>query len=271
MLVSGPAAAAMQAACDFAIPDAMFLDEALGLSEGEGEGDNIEQPSALVNTDGLRERMETIVRRVLAASNEPVSMARAAHEVRRSVGSQVDSTSWGGSGSFGRFVADIAGDHLRIDTTKSPGWIYDPARHAAPVGGMSRIPPDVPEVAERVSRIVGTPLLSSDTYATLFDVLVTDGRSAAGSGNAAAERVTRDVCGQRGMPVSRAAVRFVLVGYQYGHVEWTNPELDAVALAEAFTGNVLRLARDAQMDLSADEEAQIRSWIAGQRDRPAVP
>src|SRR5262249_2517288 len=30
MLVSGPTAAAMQAACDFAIPDALFLDEALG-------------------------------------------------------------------------------------------------------------------------------------------------------------------------------------------------------------------------------------------------
>jgi hypothetical protein len=261
MLVSGPAAAAMQAACDFAIPDAMFLDEALGLGPESEAAANSADPTT-PDTGTLRRNMEAVVRRTVAEAVEPVAMARVAQEVRKNVGGQVDSTNWAGSGGFGKFIAQITDDHLRVDSSRSPGWLYDPARHTGVTQGL----PQVPEVAERVSRIVGVPLLSSEAYATLFRVLATDARSINGGGQTETERVARDSCGLLGHPVPRAAVHFVVLGFRHSGIDWANDELDANALAKAFADNILRLAADAQMALTEDEQGVIRTWIHAQND-----
>jgi NYN domain-containing protein len=273
MLVSGPAAAAMQAACDFAIPDAMFLDEALGLDERDAEAaDPVEvvevvEPEVVVGeveAESLHRRMETVVRELVAAASEPVVMAKAAHDVRTTIGAEVDTTRWAGNGTFGRFAAKLTGERLRMDTTRPPGWLYDPARHAPPhQEPEAGAPAGVPEVAERVNRIVGAPLLTRESYESLFDVLATDARLVSDKGQTEAERVARDVCGARGAPVSRATVHFVLVGYRYSGFDWTDPALDGAALAGAFVDNVLRLAADAQMDLTEAEQAEVRTWILG--------
>ena len=44
MLVSGPTAAALQSVCDFAIPDIMFIEEALGLSPSQAGNDQVRTP-----------------------------------------------------------------------------------------------------------------------------------------------------------------------------------------------------------------------------------
>ncbi|WP_018681066.1 NYN domain-containing protein [Actinokineospora enzanensis] len=253
MLVSGPAAAALQAACDFPIPDSLFFDEALGLDE-----DALAPPAPADN--GLRERMAVVVRRLVAEADEPLTMARVAQEVRRQLGTRVDTTSWGGTGGFGKFAQSLVDDRLHIETSKSPGWLYDPTRHDAPVNGMPSTPV-VPEVAERVHQVVGVPLLSSAAYSVLFEVLTTEARGAAAHGQAIAERAARDACTERGQPVARNAVHFVLLGYHYSGFDWTDIEAHAHQLATAFTDNVLKLASDAQMALTPDEQAQIRAWI----------
>ena len=53
----------------------------------------------------------------------------------------------------------------------------------------------------------------------------------------------------------RSAVHFVLLGLRYSRVDWTTPSLDAADLADAFAGNVIRLAAAAQMALTPDEES----------------
>lgn len=248
MLVSGPAAAALQAACDFAIPDSVFLDEALGLED--------EQPPAPppIELDDLRQQMEQVVRDLVASTAEPVVMARVAHEVRKSVGVSVDTTNWAGSGSFGKFIAQMTDEHLRVDSRRSPGWLYDPTRHAASAQNVS-------EVVDRVSRLVDAPMLSPETYATLFAVLAEVGDSHAGSDQAEAERRVRDRCAELGRPVSRPAVHFVVVGLRHQGIGWPRPGLDAAKLAEAFAENVLELAADVPMVLSDGERAEIRTWL----------
>lgn len=262
MLIASPAAAAMQAACDFAIPDAMFLDEALGL-----DGDETPQPvpslGATKDMSVLRGDMESIVRRLVAEASEPVTMAKVAHEVRKRIGGQVDVTAWGGNGSFGKFVAEIVDDRLRIDTSKSPGWLYDPTRHTPARAEAPRIATCLPEVAARVNRVVGAPLLATEAYACLFDVLASDARGVAHNGQAEVERTARDACAGRGTPVARNTVHFVLLGYRYSGVDWTDPTLGAAGLARAFTDNIIKLATGAQMALSTEEQDEVRAWIEG--------
>ena len=277
MLVSGPAAAAMQAACDFAIPDAMFLDEALGMGVDEHEPSTGAGPTGLVDLPGgidqedrreLRIQIESVVREMVGAAAEPVTMAAAAHEVRQVVGERVDTTGWAGSGGFGKLVAGFTDERLAVYTRRPPGWLYDPTRHPVPNNvGPSRVrPAGVPEVAERVHRVVGAPLLTVQGYRALFTALVTDARLASSDGQARAEQAARDACAREGHPVPRAAVHFVLLGFRYSGLDWTDPHLDEHALADAFADNILRLAADAQMDLGQAEQAQIRAWIDGRSD-----
>lgn len=250
MLVSGPAAAALQAACDFAIPDSVFLDEALGLE------DEPPPAPAPLELDDLRGRMQQVVRDLVAAAAEPVVMARVAHEVRKTVGTPVDTTNWAGSGSFGKFIAQMTDEYLRVDSRRSPGWLYDPTRHTASAQ-------DVSEVVDRVSRLVDAPMLSPETYATLFSVLaeVGDGDGDRDGDQAEAERRARDRCAALGRPVSRPAVHFVVVGLRHQGIAWPRPGLDATKLAEAFAENVLELAADVPLVLSDGERAEIRGWL----------
>lgn len=248
MLVSGPAAAALQAACDFAIPDSVFLDEALGLE------DEPTPPPPPIELDDLRLRMEQVVRDLVSSAAEPVVMARVAHEVRKEVGISVDTTNWAGSGSFGKFIAQMTDEYLRVDSRRSPGWLYDPTRHTASAQNLS-------EVVDRVSRLVDAPMLSAETYATLFSVLAEVGLAEAEGEQAEAERRVRDRCAELGRPVSRPAVHFVVVGLRHQGITWPRAGLDAAKLAEAFAENVLELAAAVPMVLSDGERGEIRSWL----------
>lgn len=252
MLVSGPAAAALQAACDFAIPDSVFLDEALGLAVED------EVPAPVpIELDDLRTRMRQVVRDLVSSAAEPVVMARVAHEVRKTVGLSVDTTNWAGSGSFGKFIAQMTDEHLRVDSRRSPGWLYDPTRHTA----SAQAALNMSEVVDRVSRLVDAPMLSPETYATLFAVLAEVGDADGDGDQAESERRARDRCAQLGRPVSRPAVHFVVVGLRHQGIVWPRPGLDADKLAEAFAENVLALAADVPMVLSDSERAEIRGWL----------
>jgi NYN domain-containing protein len=253
MLVSGPAAAALQAACDFAIPDSVFLDEALGLAVEDEPAPSVPP----IELDDLRQRMRQVVLDLVSAAAEPVAMARVAHEVRKSVGVVVDTTSWAGAGSFGKFIAQMTDEHLRVDSRRSPGWLYDPTRHTA----SAQAALNMSEVVDRVSRLVDAPMLSPETYATLFAVLAEVGDADGDGDQAEAERRARDRCAELGRPVSRPAVHFVVVGLRHQGIAWPRPDLDAAKLAEAFAENVLELAADVPMDLTDGERAEIRGWL----------
>jgi hypothetical protein len=237
----------------------MFIDEALGLGIDEPP---VPVVSAADGHAELRGRMQQALREVVAKAAQPVTMAKAAHEVRRAVGTDIDAT-WAGHPTFGAFVTTVVDEHLQVDTSRQPGWLYDPARHDLDQVAPSRVPVGVPEVGERVSRVVDVPLLSPETYGVLFEAIVADGRTMA-DGQAEAERVTRDSCATRGHPVPRAAVHFVILGLHYSKVDWRSSEHDASSLAHAFADNVLRLAANAQMGLSTDEQRQIRAWITNE-------
>jgi hypothetical protein len=78
----------------------------------------------------------------------------------------------------------------------------------------------------------------------------------------------RDRCTDRGERVSRAAVNFILTGLAYtGHTP--RPEDEARSLAARFADQVETLCSNARLDLSGQEIATLRTWIAP--DEPSQP
>src|SRR5690606_9947796 len=101
-------------------------------------------------------------------------------------------------------------------------------------------------------------------------MIAEESRSRAPTSLARAERSIRDRCAQRGHPVNRQSVHFVLLGLQYSGVEWRGAGYPAGYLAAEFAENVLRLTTMAEMDLTEAERREIREWIAGSRAEPVV-
>jgi hypothetical protein len=261
MLVSGPAAAALLAVSDFAIPETMFIEEALGLDTAEvpAESPAVAEaaPAAAPGegVDAVRARIDAAVRQYVDTSPSPVELATAAHHIRKVVGREA-TVGWAGAGSFKQLIAAIQSDTLVLDP-RHPGWLLDPRRHG-PVA-----PTGAPEVAERVNRVVGVPLLGPDAYRTLFESVATDGRADPEKSESEAELIIREACGRRGQTVTRNAIHFVLVGLRYSGVDWRSADNDAAGLAAEFEANVLRLAANARMELSDEDRDQIHLWISG--------
>jgi hypothetical protein len=270
MLVSGPTAAALRASCDYAIPEEVFLVEALGVDDSPRRplpsrvtttsADS--QPQEAIDTTDLRRRMEDVVRATLAAADEPLDLATVAHRVRQVVGQIAKDTDWGGTGSFSHFLATIADDTLQVDLVPSPGRLLDPSRHQNTlVHQAADLPPEIRETAARVNQILDVPLLPSGTYAAAFRALTESGRTVAPAGQNQVERTVRDACASAGAPLARSAIHFILLGYRSAGYDWTRSDQKADDLAAAFADNVVRLAANAQMDLDGGEQDRIRTWI----------
>jgi hypothetical protein len=80
----------------------------------------------------LREQVIALVREVVAGSSMPVLLARASQHVVSTLGPQILSTQWAGSGTFKRLLLAADNLGLEISNQPEPGYIFDPRRHEHP-------------------------------------------------------------------------------------------------------------------------------------------
>jgi NYN domain len=295
LLATGPSAMALQSACDMVLPLEVFLEEALDVSlrppgapqpviapqkaatgsAANGLSQPAPQPPGEMlsvrddkDMEQLRQLMHEQLLSIVAAAQAPVPMAAAAQRIRERLGNAVLESSWGGYGGFGKFVGTVTSDTLRVTGPHPPGYLMNPQRHEPlePEEPRVPLPASIADLAHRVARIVGVPQLTPDAYKTLFEELarLSEEGSVSESMNAAELRV-RDACAARKVRVPRSAVHFVLQGFYFSGFDWRSVGQEAGTLADAFADNVLRLCLNSRMELTEDETAKLRSWIAGSR------
>jgi hypothetical protein len=288
ILMPGPVAQSYKAASDLVISEDVFIEEGLGLRPERVRRPPVAAPAAppLAATPApspattpaqpgaaagaLGKKILARVSELVAASPTPVTMAAAAADVIKSVGPEVLSTQWAGAGSFKELLRSAKTKSFQIATsTDSPGYLYDPARHSL----QASAPPDSQEeweghpeelsaFAHRVSRVTGAPLLRPEEYALVFKALE-DELKEEGYFLSSTSRAVRDRCALRGQPVSRKDVSFILKGVTYGGHEFGENSSDdnAETFAQVFRENVLKLCKNAQLELSDEEMKLLGQWI----------
>ena len=229
-------------------------------------------PGAQDGAAGLDEKILARVGEMVAASPSPVSMAAAAADVIKHVGQEVLTTQWAGAGSFKELLRSAPAKSFRVATSPDgPGYLYDPARHAAPAAAAPL--PDASErweghpeglsaFARRVSRVTGAPPLRPEEYAVVFKALEDELRDE-DYFLASTSRAVRDRCTLRGHPASRNYISFILKGITYGGHDFAENPLanTAEVFAQVFREQVLRLCKGAQLDLSGEEQRLLEQWI----------
>jgi len=239
---------------------------------GEAEIETLE----IVTAPGLPPSFRELVTRRYEVSSGPLHLATLGQELRTLHGDTIDRTSWFGHRSCGKALASLGLPNARIEGT----YLWDASRHAAPAADAASgtvdsahstpTPPEnptqpaapvLPAAVGRLTTLLKLPRLPRDAwpaiYATLAEYACTHE-----FGLTEATRWSRDALAERGAPVSRTAIGFVVRAAMFGGCPLnSDPPPDAGRLAEATVRNVLSRAATAAYELTESEIGEVRSWL----------
>lgn len=215
--------------------------------------------------NGMRQRILERVKQLIAEADEPILMAKAAHDVINTMGQPVLESHWLGAGTFKNLLQSYDNLPFEIATSPSPGFLYDPQRHELPREEPSEAQqeqdPELVKFTERVSQITGIPNLSPHQYAVFFTALA-EHLSNHSYNLTTTSKAVRDLCIERGESISRAAVSFVLKGITYAKHRF-NKRDTPLRLARVYRNSVLTRCEDAELELTTKEKKLVDKWILG--------
>jgi hypothetical protein len=293
VLAIGFPSAAYRASADLVIDQDEFIRGALGMAWGEEVGADVttevdaikavlgsvssavahESSNAVVGRKANVRKLAELVRSEVKQSPDPVPCARIASVLSQRAGMTTD---WYGHGSFRRLLESLDLGSLVLDWKTQGGLAYDPTRHN-PAGSESVQPLEQDwagdaaslSVARQIHEVTGVPLLSPYRYQILFVEVANDVAESGYDFLETAKRV-RDRCRERGQPISRADITFVLRGIVFRGHRFDEGPNTAVELAQKFLNNVRSLCLREQILLDASTESAIRRWI-GEEKAPTSP
>ena len=230
--------------------------------------------------DLMRQLSELIIATV-RESPKPIVLADLAELTRQKFKDDLKSSDgWFGKPSFKSLLMGLDLDGLEFHNT-TPGYLYDPTRHStanlrekeienhnpAIFDEFRRKYPDIEPLASKIHQLTSTPYLLPEHYAL---ILVQLARTVNESGFHLAQttRVVRDRCVERGAPVARSHVNFIVLGLGFaGHRlgDPSKPETPET-LADFLLINTFNLCQAAQIDLTDKEKRLLSKWIVAGLD-----
>lgn len=190
-----------------------------------------------------------------------LNMAGLAKQLRDDLGGVVKESNWFGYGGFRRAVESLGLPNLRI----SQHHLWDETRHPAPALQHATDQRTLlPEPVERLAEIINLPRLPRDSWPPIYQAL-SEYTHAHPFNLTQCTSWSRDRLRDQGVAVSRNSVAFVARGTSYGGCPlYRQPPPTAAEIAAAFVDNVLHHAEAAELPLTDDEIALIRSWLGAE-------
>lgn len=246
-------------------------------SWNDGEMVIVSDERGSADTSNIRMAMAEWIASTVHAADRAVTMAVLAQAAQQRFGDVVRSSAWLGAGTFKNLLTQLNLGELQL-STRTPGFVYDPARHEAPAdvqsnGYSTASPdaldpfslryPDLAPLARKINRLTDTPSLVPEHYALLLQELARE-INERGYQMTRTSKTVRDRCVEKGASVARSHVNFVLIGISYaGHYLGQNGSENARQLGEALVTNTFNLCATARLELTDEERSQVREWILG--------
>ncbi len=238
------------------------------------------------DTSALRAEIAEWVVNLVKQSDFPVLMAPLAQAVMERFGAHLASTLWLGAGTFKGLLTQLDLGNLVVSSV-IPGYVYDPDRHRAPGApqeydvasqtgqehyvGSDILPaadhfaarhPELAPLARKIHKLTDTPYLMPEHYALLLQELARE-INEGGYHLTRVSKTVRDRCVEKGAPVARSHVNFVLIGIGYTGYRFGKDTESALRLGEALVQNIKNLCRTAQLELTDVEQELVREWVLG--------
>lgn len=207
----------------------------------------------------LRHKIVQLVQRMVAEAEEPILMAKAAHDVTQKLGPQVIESHWAGAGTFKNLLME---EEIDIEIAPSPGYLYDPRRHQPPTAAVEEapaLPAGLPDLIARVAQATGTPDLTPKQYAVLFTAIA-DALKQESYNLTTTSKTVRDLSIERGESISRSIVSFVLKGILYRGHRFSRRDTP-LSLARHFRNSVVNRCQDTELELTKEDLKLMDLWF----------
>ncbi len=232
--------------------------------------------------EDLRGEVAAWIKNLIGASPTPISLGALAQSMIQNFSNQEINSNWLGAGSFKNLLQQLDLDGLSISSgaPDSPGYLYDPARHALPTHAPEEVEviqkpledsfaaqyPELAPLAQKIHQLTDMPYLIPEYYGMLFREIAREVNER-GYQMTQTSRTVRDRCIERGAPIARSHVNFMLTGLYYAGYRLGShkPEVPA-KLGEVMVENTVNLCRAAQFELSEHEREQVREWLLSKVD-----
>jgi hypothetical protein len=296
-------AAALKSACDYAVPEEVFLEDALEAGQSApaprdafpgptrntrrwpprvGPGPGFEPPAvrrdvaaSTTTTDLKREIVET-TRALLARSQQPILLSSVGLSLPAHLSGQLKLTNYCGHRSLARLLK--ANDDAEMVTifAGSSTYVYDPSRHE-PLSkyadedtgeDLGELEAELVAFIRHIHEVVGLPQLHPDTYRTIFETLTRELKTVGFSGEHELSGRVRDTCQNGGKAITRTNIGFVIRGLSFARYDFKNPSAHWLEAARSFCENTIRLCRNAGLILSTAERQLLIKWLVGSDGMP---
>lgn len=241
-------------------------------------GDRVRRSNA---DEKIKQEIAKYIRSILEEASTALPLATLAHAVNQYFSEYSPKTDWLGSGTFKNFLKDLDLGEVQLSHL-APGFIYDPKRHTPPesqgqyerihfklpvcsnrVDEFSKHYPQMAELAYRIHKLTDMPYLMPEYFALLLSEIARE-INERGYHLSRTSKTVRDRCLEKGAPVARSHVNFVLIGiYSTGYLPGENRPEWPQLLGEALFTNVVNLCQKAELKLTEVEVGLIREWILG--------
>jgi hypothetical protein len=211
-----------------------------------------------------RQRLEAFVKKIVSESSSPVKLEYLANIIQSQFDRNLSDTKWFGAGTFKKLLKNLDLGELRLSSI-SPGFVYNPVRHHNQPLIMDHFAakyPAIAPLAKKIHELTDIPLLLPEHYQLLFNEIA---RAVNESGFhlTRTSKIVRDRCVEKGAPISRANVYFILLNLRNAGYAIQSKKETAESLSEAFTRRTLDLCLSVQFALKLSEGKLVKKWLSG--------
>jgi len=229
----------------------------------------------------LKKQLSALIIKTVRQSPKPIVLADLAALIRKNFEDNLlSSGGWFGRPSFKSLLLELDLDGLEINNT-IPGYLYDPTLHSTTYIREKEIEahntvisdvfrskyPDIEPLASKIHQLTNTPYLLPEHIAL---ILVQLARTVNESGFHLAQttRIVRDRCVERGAPVARSHVNFIVLGLGFAGHRLGEPNIQEApeVLADFLLKNTYNLCQAAQLELTEKERRLLSKWIVAGLD-----
>lgn len=224
-------------------------------------------------------RMSEYLCKTVAGSENALPLPSVAKLLLENFPEELQNTHWLGTGTLRGLLKSMDLGNLHLTATL-PVYLYDPAQHEipAPAEGIEvkditpltmaptdepfqQLYPHIAPLAQKIHRFTETPLLLPEHYGLILQEISREVNER-GYQMTRTSKTVRDRCVERGAPIARSHVNFVLTGLYYTGYRFSSDGSETPEkLGEALVQNTLNLCTAAQFVLSDDDVALVREWM----------
>jgi tetratricopeptide (TPR) repeat protein len=217
----------------------------------------------------IRERLE----RMVADAPAPILMAQASDALIGEFGLILRESKWFGYGSFRAFIGTFPDLEVSIARMNGPDLLYDPRRHTVSefwpavspiVAGVSPalkgIGREMSALIDELHRTMKSPRINPQQFSAVLDA-TTEVVNHHGFDLTPTGKLVRDLCVERGVPIARSAVQWILQCLMRSQILPTTELLDRGDLARSANQSIVRSALGAGLLLTSDDKDLVSAWV----------